>query len=295
VTEKATTIDEPELVELTATRAARPVPRRPEAPLPGLLALSLSRGQLELKDFFRNRQAVAFTMALPIVLLLLLGSVYSGEIGDTGVDIRLYFIAGIVASGIMSTTFMSIGIDVGIEREEGTIKRLAGTPLPKTAYFAGKAITALVLSVAETVILIALAVAVYHLELPSSAGAWLTLAWVFPVGVASCTLLGIAIAGLPKDGKNASLLIQLFYLALQFTSGVFFTLNSLPGWLAGIASIFPLRWLCEELRSVFLPAKFAAYEPGHSFQQGEGAIILLAWLVGGLILAAWTFQWRKKE
>ena len=266
-----------------------------ELPLPGLLTLSLSRGSLELKDFFRNRQAVVFTMALPIVLLLLLGSVYSGKIAGTGVDVRLYFIAGIIASGIMSTTFMSIGIDVGIEREEGTIKRLAGTPLPKTAYFAGKAITALVLSAAETVILILLAVVVYHLKLPTEAGPWLTLAWVFPVGVAACTLLGIAVAGIPEDGKSASILIQLFYLALQFTSGVFFTLNSLPSWLSGIASFFPLRWLCEELRSVFLPASFATYEPGHSFQQGDGALVLLAWLVGGLLLASRTFQWRQKD
>ena len=266
-----------------------------ELPLPGLLTLSLSRGSLELKDFFRNRQAVVFTMALPIVLLLLLGSVYSGKIAGTGVDVRLYFIAGIIASGIMSTTFMSIGIDVGIEREEGTIKRLAGTPLPKTAYFAGKAITALVLSAAETVILILLAVVVYHLKLPTEAGPWLTLAWVFPVGVAACTLLGIAVAGIPEDGKSASILIQLFYLALQFTSGVFFTLNSLPSWLSGIASFFPLRWLCEELRSVFLPASFATYEPGHSFQQADGALVLLAWLVGGLLLASRTFQWRQKD
>lgn len=276
-------------------QTAPPSSESGEAPLPGLLALSLSRGELELKDFFRNRQAVAFTMALPIVLLLLLGSMYSGEIGHTGVDIRLYFIAGIIASGIMSTTFMSIGIDVGIEREEGTIKRLAGTPLPKTAYFAGKAITALVLSGAETVILLALAASVYHLKLPTGAGPWLTLAWVFPVGVASCTLLGIAISGVPGDGKSASLLIQLFYLALLFTSGVFFTLNSLPSWLSGIASFFPLRWLCEELRSVFLPASFATYEPGHSFQQGQGAIVLLAWLVGGLLLAIRTFQWRQRD
>jgi ABC-2 type transport system permease protein len=293
MTEDLMTSREPDRLAVPPSAPAAAVVGLP--PLPGLLTLSLSRGSLELKDFFRNRQAVVFTMALPIVLLLLLGSVYSGEIAGTGVDVRLYFIAGIIASGIMSTTFMSIGIDVGIEREEGTIKRLAGTPLPKTAYFAGKAITALVLSAAETVILILLAVVVYHLKLPTEAGPWLTLAWVFPVGVAACTLLGIAVAGIPEDGKSASILIQLFYLALQFTSGVFFTLNSLPSWLSGIASFFPLRWLCEELRSVFLPASFATYEPGHSFQQGDGAIVLLAWLVGGLLLASRTFQWRQKD
>lgn len=285
----------------TGTGATAPAPSpaagrgAQDAALPSVLTLSIARGRLELKDFFRNKQAVAFTMALPVILLLLFGSVYSGEIGSTGVDVRLYFIAGIIASGIMSTTFMSIGIDAAIERDEGTIKRLAGTPLPKTAYFAGKAITALLLSIGETVLLIALAAGLYHLKLPTTAGPWLTLAWVFPVGVASCTLLGLALSGLAKNGRTASILIQLVYLTLQFTSGVFFTLNSLPPWLRDAASVFPLRWLCQALRSVFLPSSFGAYEPGGSYQTGLIAVILLAWLVGGLLLALRTFRWRQPD
>jgi ABC-2 type transport system permease protein len=263
--------------------------------LPGLLTLSFARGGLELRDFFRNRQAVAFTFALPIILLLLFGSVYSGEIDHTGVDIRLYFMAGIIASGIMSTTFVSIGIDAAIERDEGTVKRLAGTPLPKTAYFAGKALTALLLSACETVVLIALGATLFHLRLPTDLDRWLTLAWVFPLGVATCTLLGIALSGMAKNGRSASALIQLSYLVLQFVSGVFFTFDSMPGWLQRVASFFPLKWLCQALRSVFLPDSFGKYEPGHSYQHGLTALILLAWLVGGLALALKTFRWRRRD
>jgi ABC-2 type transport system permease protein len=261
--------------------------------LPGLIAMSLSRGSLELKDYFRNKQAVGFTFALPILLFLLFGAIDHGSIGSSGVTARLYVISGIIGSAVMSATFASIGIDAAIERDEGTVKRIAGTPLPRTAYFAGKAITALVLAGSEAVILITLGALLFHLPLPSTPGPWLTLAWVFPLGVATCTILGLALSGATSNARSSSSLIQLAYLALQFISGVYFNFSSMPRWLQTVAAVFPLKWLCQGLRSVFLPASFAAYQPGHSYQHGLTAAILAGWLVVGLVLALRTFHWRQ--
>lgn len=294
---------------MTATGTPAAARRRPRPPaagdgsaaldatadrLPGVAALSFARGAIEMKDFFRNRQAVGFTFALPILLFLLFGAIYHRDTTG-GVNDQLYVISGIIGSGIMSTTFVGVGIDTAIERDEGTVKRLAGTPLPHTAYFAGKALVSLVLAGAETVILVALGVLLFHLRLPSTPGPWLTLAWALPLGVACCTVLGLALSGSTSNSRSASALIQLVYLGLQFISGVYFTFTSMPGWLQTIASIFPLKWLCQALRSVFLPASAAQYEPSHSFQNGVTALILAAWLVGGLLLALRTFHWRQGD
>jgi hypothetical protein len=99
--------------------------------LPSAWAIGLSRGALELKSFFRERQSVVFTFAMPVMLLLIFGTVFKGEVGTTGVDFRQYFAAGIISSGIVSTTFVSLGIGIGIERDDGTLKRLYGTPMPR--------------------------------------------------------------------------------------------------------------------------------------------------------------------
>ena len=102
------------------------VAARPAVALPSLTRLSLSRTGLELKSFFRRREAVVFTFSLPVVLLIIFGSIFHGTVGVTGVSYRLYFTAGIIASGIMSTTFVNLGISIVLEREDGTLKRLAG-------------------------------------------------------------------------------------------------------------------------------------------------------------------------
>jgi ABC-2 type transport system permease protein len=262
--------------------------------LPSPLSVGLSRGALEIKSFFREREAVVFTFSLPIVLLVIFGTILSGDIGDTGVDFRQYFTAGIIASGIMSTTFVSLGIGIATERDDGTLKRLYGTPMPRSAYFIGKTISALVLSLMETALLFGVGTALYGLEPPSSLGRWLTFGWVFVLGVASCTLLGIAISSVPTSGRSASAVLNLPFLVLQFTSGVFFVYGDLPKTVQQIAAFFPLKWMCQGLRSALLPDTLLAREPAHSWEHGRMALVLAAWCLAGLAICLTTFRWKRR-
>ena len=47
-----------------------------------------------------------------------------------------------------------------------------------------------------------------------------------------------------------------FALLLQFISGVFFQFSEIPTWMQTFASLFPLKWMAQGLRSVFLPSSF---------------------------------------
>src|SRR5258708_27104129 len=122
---------------------------RPTGKLPSLIRTSMIRGVIEIKQFARQREYVIFTFALPIILLLLFGQIFHGEVGHTGVSFRQYFIAGITASGLMSTTFVAVGVSIAADRDDGTLIRLPGTPLPPAAYFAGKAVLAFVITACE--------------------------------------------------------------------------------------------------------------------------------------------------
>lgn len=260
--------------------------------LPSVAMLGLSRGGLELKSFFRRRESVVFTFSLPVILLVIFGEIFHGTVGHTGVAYRQYFTAGIIASGIMSTTFVSLGVAVAIERDDGTLKRLAGTPMPKAAYFLGKAICALAVAALETAVLLAIGVAFLGLSLPASAGRWLTFGWVTVLGVATCSLLGIAVSGLARSAQSGPAVLNLPYLVLSFISGVYFVFTSLPAGLQQVAALFPLKWLCQGLRSAFLPDRLLAAEPAHSWEHGKVALVLLAWLIGSLILCVRTFRWQ---
>jgi ABC-2 type transport system permease protein len=280
----------------TATAATADPARTTLAELPRLpstLAVSLARAGLEIRSFFRQRDQVIFTFALPVILLVIFGQIFHGNIGHTDISFRQYFAAGIIATGIMSVTFVNLGVAIAVERDSGVLKRLAGTPMPAAAYFAGKAISALVIAALAVAVVVGAGVALLGLRLPDTAGKWLTLGWVFLLGVVTCSLLGIAVSSIPRSAQSASAVINLPYLVLSFISGVYFVFSGLPQGLQHVAALFPLKWMCQGLRSVFLPAGAQAAEASHSWQLGHVALVLSAWLVISLVLCTATFRWRQ--
>ncbi|SFD93117.1 ABC transporter permease [Blastococcus tunisiensis] len=262
-------------------------------PLPSLPTVYRSRASVELKEFFRQRESVVFTLMLPVLLLVVFGAVLDYELAD-GVSFTQYFTAGIIAAGILGASLQNMAISIATERSDGTLKSLAGTPMPKSAYFVGKVVQVLAVTVAIIVVLLFIAVVFYGIELPSGAD-WLTFAWVAALGAAACTLLGIALSSLAKNGRSASATVTPFALLLQFISGVFFQFEQIPTWMQTVAAFFPLKWMAQGFRSVFLPDVMAAAEPADSWELGRTALVLGAWCIAGLLLCVATFRWQDRS
>ncbi len=81
---------------------------------------------------------------------------------------------------------------------------------------------------------------------------------MFLLGVTTCAILGIGLSALPRTGRSATGVVIPIVLLLQFISGVYINFAALPEWLQNVASVFPLKWLAQGFRSVFLPESFAA-------------------------------------
>ena len=77
--------------------------------------------------------------------------------------------AGIIAAGILGASLQNMAISIATERSDGTLKSLAGTPMPKSAYFIGKIVQVFAVTVLIIVILLAIGVLVYGVDLPSGA------------------------------------------------------------------------------------------------------------------------------
>ena len=95
------------------------------------------------------------------------------------------------------------------------------------------------------------------------------------------------------SGKTAATVTPVA-LVLQFISGVFFQFNQVPTWLQTVAALFPLKWMAQGLRSVFLPDALAAEEPAGSWELGRVALVLAIWCVVGLLLCVRTFTWQDR-
>ncbi|HET6214218.1 MAG TPA: ABC transporter permease, partial [Micromonosporaceae bacterium] len=164
----------------------------------GVLELGLRQGFLEIKQFLRTRESVVFTLLFPVMLLVLFGAIFTFTIAP-GIKFSQYFISGMIAAGLLSVGFQSLAIQIPIERDRGVLKRLRGTPMPKSVYFLGKIVMVLATGVVETAVLLAIAYLFYHLNLPSTAAKWLTFGWVSVLGITACTLCGIAFTSIIRS------------------------------------------------------------------------------------------------
>lgn len=272
---------------------------RPVAPHRSVLQLAAARTRIELKEFFRERDAVIFIFAYPIIMLAIFATVFGAQdqpIGEgEGIDFAQYFLPGMIATGVLLSSFQNLAISISVERDEGRLKRLRGTPMPPAAYFLGKVGSVLVTALVQTGLLIGLGTLLFDIELPTEPARWATFAWVFALGTASGAVCGVAFSSVPRSGRSASAVVTPIVIVLQFISGVFFMFQGLPTWMQQVASLFPLKWMAQGMRSVFLPDGATALEPSGSWQHGATAAILAAYLVVGLVVGVKTFRWRRRD
>jgi ABC-2 type transport system permease protein len=263
-------------------------------PLPSAVRIGLSRVVPELKMFYRRPEQVALTFSMPALICLLLGSIFTAKLPNTDVSMGAVIAASMLAYGILSTSFINLGISIAADRDTGALRRLRGTPATASSYFIGKIMLVAIVSLAEAVILLLVVVFVFGLRLPSDGYGWFTLAWVFVLGIVSCSLLGIFISNLASNAVSAAVITNGPAVGLQFVSGTYVPLMVLPTWMLIIGSIFPVKWMAQGFRSVLLPPQMVAFEPAGSWEHGRIFLVLAAWSIGGLIACLSVFRWSDR-
>lgn len=260
--------------------------------------LGWDRTVLELKQYFREKESVFFSFAFPVLLLVMFAVIFGDDFDAgaqaAGVDAARFFLPGMVAAGVVLTSFQTMALGVAVERDDGTLKRLRCTPMPPLAYFLGKVGLVALTSLAQLALLLGVAALAFDVPLPTDAASWTTFAWIFLLGAAGGTVLGIAYSSLAPTARSASALVIPPTIVLQFISGVYFAFTDLPTWLQQVAAAFPLKWIAQGMRGVFLPDAWQAQEMAGSWETGRTALVLTAWLVAGLVLCVTTFRWTRR-
>ena len=268
--------------------------RRPSSSVPSAVRIGFSRVIPELKMFYRRPEQMVLTFSLPAAICLLLGSIFSAKLPDGDISTGAVIAASMLAYGILSTSFINLGISIAADRDTGALKRLRGTPTTASSYFIGKIMLVAIVSFAEAVILLLVGIFIFGLRLPSDVFGWFTLAWVFTLGIVSCSLLGIFISNFASNAVSAAVLTNGPAVGLQFISGTYVPLMVLPHWMLIAGSIFPIKWMAQGFRSVLLPAQMAAFEPAGSWEHGRIFLVLSAWSIGGLLACLLVFRWSDR-
>jgi ABC-2 type transport system permease protein len=251
-------------------------------------ALSVHQFRYDVRAFFRNRQSRFFTLALPVLFLVIFASIFGGKgntvrVGGGRIDTDVYYVPGIMALGIIAAAFVNLVISVTAQRESGVLKRRRATPVPAAAVIAGRALTAVVTALLIAAILLGVGWLFFHAHVPARTAPALAVTVV--VGALSFCCLGFALASIIRDEDAAQPVTQAVMLPLYFISGVFVATGNLPRGLTDIAAVFPVRHLAAALLAAYNP-----HTSGSGFA-GIDLLIVAAWGVGGLIVALRRFSW----
>jgi ABC-2 type transport system permease protein len=240
----------------------------------------------DLRAFLRNPQAQFFTVALPVLFLVIFASIFGGNtvaVAGGRIDTSVAYVPGIMTLGVISAAFVNLVISVTAQRESGVLKRRRATPVPASAIIAGRAVTAVVAALGIAAVLLGIGWVAFGAHVPARTAPALALAIV--VGALSFCCLAYAVASLIRDQDAAQPVTQGIMLPLYFISGVFVAISTLPHWLVDVADAFPVRHLAAAL--------LTAYNP-HTRGTGIAAVDLLivaAWGAAGLVFALRRFSW----
>ena len=264
-----------------------------------VLRVGIDRIRLELLEYVRRVDNMIFTFAFPILLLFIFASAFGSvdpvQTPEGELEPAAMMLPAMLAAGVLLSGMQNLGIGVAIERWDGTLRRLSAMPIPVTSYFIGKFGQVIVTSLVQTAALLAVGVWVFGFDLPQTGEQWGVFAAVYVLGLFCCSMLGLAIAQLPRSVNSASAIVIPIVLVLQFISGIYLTITMLPEWLIQIANVFPVAWLAHAMRFAFLPDAARYAELNFEWNLDMAFIMLGAWSVVGLVIALVTFRWVSRS
>jgi ABC-2 type transport system permease protein len=249
------------------------------------LFLHQLRGEQRL--YWRSRELAFFTFLFPVLIFILLGSVYGNDRIKSEHNIKgsAYLLAGILGYGMMSTAFAGLAIMLVIRREGGILKRLRATPLPPATYLIAVIASTVIVFTVEATTLVVLGRTLFHVSLPTQ---WFSLVLALLLGTLAFAALGLALTGYIRSGEGSSAVVNAIYLPAAFLSGSFWSPHAYPKFLEVIADILPLTYFIRLVRDIVLLRETI-------WSNWQNVAVVAAWGLGGLVLAVRAFRWEPRE
>ena len=253
----------------------------------GPIALVVHQARFDLRGFLRNRQARFFTLALPLLFMVIFNGVFGDNVvGPGSTKASAYYVPGIAALGVIAASFVNLVISITAQREGGILKRRRATPVPAWVLVGGRALSAIGISLVVVAGLLAFGRVVYGVKLPTSALPGI--AFTAVVGSLTFCVLAYALSTVIQNEDAAQPTVMAVMLPLYFISGIFIPNINLPTWLQHVASVFPVQHLAAGFRYSYLPGA-----------HGVGIVwsdigVLAIWAVIGVAVALRRFSWLPK-
>jgi ABC-2 type transport system permease protein len=243
-----------------------------------LLKLSLT----ELRLLSRERVRMALPVAIPLLLIIILGNIHSLRQpraiygGESFIDL---YTTIMVVMGLALLALTNMPMMLADYRERGVLKRLQTTPIGPARVLAAQLVADLTVAVAMVIAILAVARIGFAVPLPRQPGAFAITALL-----AAAALLGagLLVAAVAPTGRVARGIGALLFYPMMFFAGLWIPIPNMPAVLQHISHATPL--------GAAVPALTAAAEG--SWPTALQLMTLAGWAVALGLAAARFFRWE---
>jgi ABC-2 type transport system permease protein len=243
------------------------------------IGLALRQVRFENRAFWRNPAAAFFTFVFPLMFMV----IFNVLIGRGNPDASRFFTPAIIVFAVITATYTNLAMSVTMARDQGILKRMRGTPLPVSAYLAGRIGHAIAIGVLLVIIVAAFGAIFYGVEVPWRQLPELMLTLV--LGAATFCVLGLALTAFVPNADAAPAVVNATILPLLFISNVFIPLDGAPAWIEALSSFFPVRHFADAMLDVYAGNGLAWSDLG----------VMAAWAMAGAVVALRFFSWEPRQ
>ena len=246
-------------------------------------ALALGQVRYQLMLLLRSPLGFFLSAVFPLLLLVCLEVITPSHPVD-GLPYAQWVTPAMCAFCLLNACYATVITSMVLAREEGTLTRLRGTPLPAWAYLAGRCGSAVVTSVTACAVIVATGAAFFHVTIVWRAFGYFAAATF--LGVACFFLLGAAVTTVvPKTEATLPIAFGTV-LPLAFISDVFFHVSQPPAGLHALASAFPVAPVARAMEDSFNPATQSWPMPL------SGLLVVLGWSAAAIVVITLAFRWE---
>jgi ABC-2 type transport system permease protein len=246
--------------------------------------LGLARGWIETRHSLTNPQDLGWNVFVVTVFVVVLLFQRNATVEGSALPLAVLTLPSIIGMWVAVAGYQGAAGTLAIEREDGTLLRAKAVPQGMVGYLVGR-IVSLSLITLFTLVIILVAGLLLLPDLATVGWGWLILVWVPVLGLLATLPWGAVIGSQVRSPNSAFGMTMLPIIALTAISGIFYPISALPGWVQGVAQVFPIYWLGLGIRSGLLPDAAAALEISGSWRHLETAAVLGAWALAGLLVA----------
>ncbi len=238
---------------------------------------------METKLFLREPVGTFFTLAFPLMMLFLFGSIYGNkpvaEFGGKGtIDIS---IPAYTAMIIGTTGLVGLTITMAAYRENGVLRRLRTTPVSPLAILFAQVIVLFLMTAFGMLLLIIAGKLVYHIRFEGNA---FSVLGGFILSCLSFFGIGFILASILRTARTAQIVGMVLLYPMLFLCGAGFPRELLPEAIKKVATFLPLTYVVNLLRGLWAGEAWS----GHT----RDVIVLAAMLVAGVLISAKLFRWE---